>query len=85
MVYNDSKSPLFNLPAIRDHNDLTTCKQIANDKYSVRRFGFHYFAPELTTENALNHANYCIYCHNQQKDSCSKGLKLSTKKLTNDF
>ena len=22
----------------------------------------------------LDHANYCIWCHNQGKDSCSKGL-----------
>ena len=24
---------------------------------------------------ALDHANYCIWCHNQGKDSCSKGLR----------
>ena len=24
---------------------------------------------------SLDHANYCIWCHNQGKDSCSKGLK----------
>ena len=24
---------------------------------------------------ALDHANYCIWCHNQGKDSCSRGLK----------
>src|SRR6185295_42444 len=24
---------------------------------------------------ALDHANYCIWCHEQEKDSCSKGLK----------
>jgi len=24
---------------------------------------------------ALDEANYCIWCHNQGKDSCSKGLK----------
>jgi NADPH-dependent glutamate synthase beta subunit-like oxidoreductase/NAD(P)H-flavin reductase len=24
---------------------------------------------------ALDHANYCIWCHNQGKDSCAKGLK----------
>jgi NADPH-dependent glutamate synthase beta subunit-like oxidoreductase/NAD(P)H-flavin reductase len=27
---------------------------------------------------ALDHANYCIWCHNQGKDSCSKGLKEKT-------
>ena len=25
--------------------------------------------------HALDHANYCIWCHNQGKDSCSRGLK----------
>ncbi len=25
-------------------------------------------------KGALDHANYCIWCHNQGKDSCSKGL-----------
>ena len=24
---------------------------------------------------ALDHANYCIWCHNQGKDSCAKGLR----------
>ena len=24
---------------------------------------------------ALDHTNYCIWCHNQGKDSCSRGLK----------
>ncbi len=24
---------------------------------------------------SLDHANYCIWCHNQGKDSCSRGLK----------
>jgi NADPH-dependent glutamate synthase beta subunit-like oxidoreductase/NAD(P)H-flavin reductase len=27
---------------------------------------------------ALDHANYCIWCHNQGKDSCSSGLKEKT-------
>jgi NADPH-dependent glutamate synthase beta subunit-like oxidoreductase/NAD(P)H-flavin reductase len=27
---------------------------------------------------ALDHANYCIWCHNQGKDSCSKGLREKT-------
>jgi NADPH-dependent glutamate synthase beta subunit-like oxidoreductase/NAD(P)H-flavin reductase len=26
-------------------------------------------------EGALDHANYCIWCHQQAKDSCSKGLQ----------
>jgi NADPH-dependent glutamate synthase beta subunit-like oxidoreductase/NAD(P)H-flavin reductase len=29
-------------------------------------------------ERALDNAHYCIYCHNQGKDSCSKGLREKT-------
>jgi NADPH-dependent glutamate synthase beta subunit-like oxidoreductase/NAD(P)H-flavin reductase len=31
---------------------------------------------------ALDHANYCIWCHNQGKDSCSRGLR---DRKTGDF
>ena len=29
----------------------------------------------MDLNHALDQANYCIFCHNQGKDSCSKGLK----------
>ena len=32
---------------------------------------------------ALDHANYCIWCHNQGKDSCAKGLKEKTGEFKN--
>ncbi|HET9149160.1 MAG TPA: pyridine nucleotide-disulfide oxidoreductase, partial [Alphaproteobacteria bacterium] len=40
-----------------------------------RREGFGLTDPRMTLPAALDHAHYCIYCHNQGKDSCSKGLK----------
>lgn len=40
-----------------------------------QRNGFNHHDSQLNITNALDHANYCIYCHNQDKDSCSKGLK----------
>jgi NADPH-dependent glutamate synthase beta subunit-like oxidoreductase/NAD(P)H-flavin reductase len=43
-----------------------------------RRDGFALTDPGATREVALDHANYCIWCHNQGKDSCSKGLKEKT-------
>ena len=40
-----------------------------------RRDGFALTDPGTDLIGALDQANYCIRCHNQGKDSCSKGLK----------
>ncbi|NUB10003.1 pyridine nucleotide-disulfide oxidoreductase [Azospirillum sp. Vi22] len=39
------------------------------------RQGFHLTDPGTDLAGALDEANYCIWCHNQGKDSCSKGLR----------
>jgi len=39
------------------------------------RDGFGLTDPGFDLVRALDHTNYCIWCHNQGKDSCSKGLK----------
>jgi NADPH-dependent glutamate synthase beta subunit-like oxidoreductase/NAD(P)H-flavin reductase len=40
-----------------------------------RRDGFGLTDPGCGLDKALDQANYCIFCHNQGKDSCSKGLR----------
>jgi NADPH-dependent glutamate synthase beta subunit-like oxidoreductase/NAD(P)H-flavin reductase len=40
-----------------------------------RREGFALTDPGTSLAGALDEANYCIWCHEQGKDSCSKGLK----------
>ncbi|MGE0357566.1 MAG: FAD-dependent oxidoreductase [Burkholderiales bacterium] len=40
-----------------------------------RREGFALTDPGMGLTAALGEANYCIICHEQGKDSCSKGLK----------
>ncbi|MCC6193564.1 MAG: FAD-dependent oxidoreductase, partial [Burkholderiales bacterium] len=40
-----------------------------------RRQGFRLTDSGTTLVDALDHAHYCIWCHNQGKDSCSKGLR----------
>jgi NADPH-dependent glutamate synthase beta subunit-like oxidoreductase/NAD(P)H-flavin reductase len=40
-----------------------------------RREGFKLTDPGTDLTGALDEANYCIWCHEQGKDSCSKGLK----------
>jgi NADPH-dependent glutamate synthase beta subunit-like oxidoreductase/NAD(P)H-flavin reductase len=47
-----------------------------------RREGFKLTDPGMDLTGALDQANYCIWCHNQGKDSCSKGLR---DKKTNAF
>ncbi|MDW8468808.1 MAG: hypothetical protein RML56_07350 [Burkholderiales bacterium] len=40
-----------------------------------RREGFALTDPGTDLAGALDQANYCIWCHEQGKDSCSKGLR----------
>lgn len=46
-----------------------------SDDHRRRREGFALTDPGTDLTGALDHANYCIWCHNQGKDSCAKGLK----------
>jgi NADPH-dependent glutamate synthase beta subunit-like oxidoreductase/NAD(P)H-flavin reductase len=76
MVANNSSLPLFNIPrALREDNLLRQHKieMLAQHPY----VGFDYRDPELTPQNALANAKYCIYCHNQDKDSCRTGMDSS--------
>lgn len=39
-----------------------------------RRYGFDLTSKKVSLNKALDNAHYCIFCHKQSKDSCSKGL-----------
>jgi NADPH-dependent glutamate synthase beta subunit-like oxidoreductase/NAD(P)H-flavin reductase len=43
-----------------------------------RREGFALTDPGTDLKGALDQTNYCIWCHEQGKDSCSKGLREKT-------
>jgi hypothetical protein len=49
------------------------------EHYHRARDGFSLTDQGLNLESALHQANYCIWCHHQNKDSCSKGLKPKTQ------
>jgi NADPH-dependent glutamate synthase beta subunit-like oxidoreductase/NAD(P)H-flavin reductase len=49
------------------------------DHHQRLREGFALTDSGLSRESALHQANYCIWCHHQNKDSCSKGLKPKNK------
>ncbi|MCC8462614.1 MAG: FAD-dependent oxidoreductase [Rickettsia endosymbiont of Ecitomorpha arachnoides] len=64
---------LFNLPQKLDKENLIDDKKIL--KYQKnQRLDFDYTDSFLNLDEALNDSHYCIYCHKQDKDSCSKGL-----------
>jgi NADPH-dependent glutamate synthase beta subunit-like oxidoreductase/NAD(P)H-flavin reductase len=76
---------LFKAPARTDPNDLLHHQE----KFSLqgaaayriepahlrRRDGFKLTDPGASLVSALDETNYCIWCHAQGKDSCSKGLR----------
>ncbi|AHX09632.1 FAD-dependent oxidoreductase [Ehrlichia chaffeensis] len=82
MVHSKSNSILFNIPNKIDFSNLvhTTTTTINNDTTAMmsehikRRDGFNLTHTQPTLYQALNNCHYCIFCHKQNKDSCSKGL-----------
>jgi NADPH-dependent glutamate synthase beta subunit-like oxidoreductase/NAD(P)H-flavin reductase len=73
---------LFKPPQRVDPMNLVPVQTDASAGYSVhtlhhirRREGFALTDPGTHLAGALDEANYCIWCHEQNKDSCSKGLK----------
>lgn len=79
MVHNNSSLILFNIPrptALDNHIRQTKIDQLRQDPY----LGFNYRDKELTLEHAAANAKYCIYCHKQNKDSCSKGFERDSMK-----
>jgi NADPH-dependent glutamate synthase beta subunit-like oxidoreductase/NAD(P)H-flavin reductase len=52
------------------------------EEHHRHREGFTLTDPGMDLASALDQANYCIWCHHQGKDSCSRGLR---EKKGNDF
>ncbi|MEM7123175.1 MAG: FAD-dependent oxidoreductase [Pseudomonadota bacterium] len=78
------KSPLFHLPEKLNPDHLVPVETVEIGGVTMlrlpehdlrRREGFALTDHGMDLEAALDHANYCIWCHNQGKDSCSTGLK----------
>ncbi|HZZ93164.1 MAG TPA: FAD-dependent oxidoreductase [Usitatibacter sp.] len=73
---------LFKPPQRVDPMNLVPVQTDASRGYSVHtlhdlrpREGFQLTDPGTDLAGALDEANYCIWCHEQGKDSCSKGLR----------
>ncbi|MCZ6920264.1 MAG: FAD-dependent oxidoreductase, partial [Rickettsia endosymbiont of Ixodes persulcatus] len=72
-IRNDSI--LFNLPQKLDKENLIDDKKILKYQRN-QRIDFNYIDIFSNLEEALNDSHYCIYCHKQDKDSCSKGISV---------
>ncbi len=74
---------LFKLPKKTDFNQLfafetTEENQVKSHKFSDNlrsRDGFNLSDNGFNLNQALAESHYCIFCHNQDKDSCSTGIK----------
>jgi NADPH-dependent glutamate synthase beta subunit-like oxidoreductase/NAD(P)H-flavin reductase len=75
---------LFKMPHRLDMHHLVPVETVERDGVAMlrlpeddwrRRDGFALTDPGTDLTGALDQANYCIWCHNQGKDSCSRGLK----------
>lgn len=80
---------LFKTPRKLDPNNLVAYEtQIingvtiikVNHHHRRKREGFALTDAGVSLEKALDETNYCIWCHNQGKDSCSKGMKEANNK-----
>ena len=75
---------LFKVPHRLDMHHLVPVETIERDGVTMLRLpedewrhreGFALTDRGTDLAGALDQANYCIWCHNQGKDSCSKGLQ----------
>ncbi|WP_265021760.1 FAD-dependent oxidoreductase [Wolbachia endosymbiont (group A) of Icerya purchasi] len=77
----NKQSILFSIHKKIDHENLIPFSKKEVDKVKVlhsnevkRRYGFDLTSKKVSLNKALDNAHYCIFCHKQSKDSCSKGL-----------
>jgi hypothetical protein len=75
---------LFRVPHKVDPLHLVPVETIERDGVTMLRLPEHDWRPRdgfaltdagMSDQQALDQMNYCIWCHTQGKDSCSKGLK----------
>ncbi|UTO55269.1 FAD-dependent oxidoreductase [Neoehrlichia mikurensis] len=87
---NSSNSILFQIPKKTDFINLIPIAKenintidILKGQHHKQRLGFN-SAYTPTLHQSLNNVHYCIFCHKQNKDSCSKGL-LQDNQFKNSF
>ncbi len=81
----------FKLPGKRDLDHLVEHDTVDRGEFTTwmgdlehrrRRDGFKLTDPRMKNREVLSEINHCIYCHERDTDSCSKGMR---NKKTNTF
>ncbi len=81
----------FKFPEKRDFNNLVEHEVVDRGQFTAwmgelehrrRRDGFKLTDPRYNQRQVLSEVNHCIYCHERDTDSCSKGMR---NKKTNEF
>ena len=67
--------PMDLVPTARKTGQDGHCAFTIDPAHIRRREGFALTDSGMGLRGALDQANYCIFCHEQGRDSCSKGLK----------
>lgn len=85
VLYCGGRSILFSVPPRLDFNNLVDAATAKHGelnyyegKHLRQRDGFDLTDNGADLSHALDESNYCIFCHEQGKDSCSKGLREKT-------
>jgi NADPH-dependent glutamate synthase beta subunit-like oxidoreductase/NAD(P)H-flavin reductase len=72
----------YTRPEKLDFENLVPLQGRSADGYTVQdsehhraRVGFKLTDPRMTSKQVLRETDYCIYCHQREKDSCSHGFK----------
>jgi NADPH-dependent glutamate synthase beta subunit-like oxidoreductase/NAD(P)H-flavin reductase len=74
----------FRFPHKVDHHDLVPVRRLRPDlpnaatgpeEHRRRRDGFALTDNRMSRREVASEVDYCLYCHNRQKDSCSGGMK----------
>ncbi|MDZ5761037.1 FAD-dependent oxidoreductase [Lyticum sinuosum] len=61
-------------------NDLNSVRTITlSENILHNRYGFFHNDYEMTDEKSSMNAHHCLFCHNREKDSCSKGMTVPIK------
>ncbi len=81
--------PSFKLPEKRDFDNLVEHELVDRGEFKAwmgefrrRRDGFKLTDTRMVQREVLSEINHCIYCHERDTDSCSKGMR---NKKTNTF
>ena len=72
----------FKLPEKRDFDNLVAHEIVDRGEFKAwmgehrrRRDGFKLTDPRFNQRQVLSEVNHCIYCHERDTDSCSKGMR----------